>query len=82
VTDTQTIATLRRLAEHLASEVADARSRCELTTDTGSGRCKGGAAAVRWEAGFADVVCQHHADTATERGAVVVQMRRHDGSAI
>lgn len=45
---------------------------CELVGRSGSGRCIEPAVAVRWEDGFLDEVCEHHAHRAAARGAVVV----------
>lgn len=77
-----------RLAEHLAFEGLTL-SRCELIAFPGEtdatdhpayrGRCLGEAVAVKWEDNFADEVCVRHAQTAEDRGAVVVRPRRHDG---
>lgn len=78
---------LARLAQHLASEVVGGPGgRCEVTADdqdprhASRGRCSRHAVAIRWEAGFADVVCREHAATAAGRGAVVVYPLRHDGT--
>lgn len=67
----------RRFAEHLASEIIG--GTCELTGDGTNGACDQAAVAVRWEHGFADSVCQHHAETALARGAEVVFAKRHNG---
>lgn len=67
-----------RLAQHLVSMVLSSED-CEIATQGGAGRCLDDAVAVRWEHGFADQVCEHHAQTAIERGAVVVFAKRHDG---
>lgn len=45
---------------------------CEVTGLSGSGRCIEPAAAIRWEAGFLDLVCTEHAARAEGRGALVV----------
>lgn len=66
-----------RFAQHLAHETIT--PRCEVTGDGPSGECPEDAVAIRWEGGFADSVCQRHAETATERGAVVVYAKRHSG---
>lgn len=73
---------LLRLAQHLASRERDQWSTptCELTTKEDSGRCRGEAVGVRWEDGFADLVCEGHAEDAEARGAIVVRARRHDGT--
>lgn len=68
----------RRFAEHLVHNSLG--SRCELTSFVDSSRCSGEAVAIRWEAGFADDVCQDHAETAIKRGAAVVFARHHDGT--
>lgn len=70
---------LFRLVEHLVSEVLDGDD-CEVATQGGAGRCIEEAVAVRWESGFADKVCQMHAETAADRGAVVAYGKRHDGT--
>lgn len=57
------IEVLQRFAQHLASELVDGGGWCHLAKESG-GRCKEPDAAVRWENGFADVVCEHHAETA------------------
>jgi hypothetical protein len=67
-----------RLAQHLVSEMLSGED-CEIATQGGVGRCIENAVAVRWDHGFADMVCDHHAQTAAERGAVVVFAKRHDG---
>jgi hypothetical protein len=74
---------LRRLAEHLAYQACG--GQCTLTAfigegDDTEGRCPGQVVAVRWEHGFADEVCERHAATALGRGALVVRLRRHDGT--
>lgn len=68
----------RRFTEHLVHNSLG--SRCELTSFVDSSRCTGKAVAIRWEAGFADDVCEDHAETAIKRGAVVVFARHHDGT--
>lgn len=72
---------LRRFAEHLASEAIG--SRCELVAHPGKGsrdgRCAGQAVAIKWEDGFADDVCIRHATTASDRGAIVIYPKRHNG---
>lgn len=83
--------TLLRFAQHLAYEAIG--SRCELTADKPSevddllernnadrGRCLGEAVGVRWEDGFADSVCEFHAESALQRGVTVVYPKRADGS--
>jgi hypothetical protein len=70
---------LFRLVEHLTSEVLDGED-CEVATQGGAGRCIEEAVAIRWESGFADKVCETHAETAADRGAVVAYGRRHDGT--
>jgi hypothetical protein len=67
-----------RFVQHLVSEVL-ASGDCEIATAGGSGRCIEDAVAVRWEHGFADQVCEHHAQTSIARGALVVFAKRHDG---
>lgn len=69
---------IERLAAHLAHKAMPVR--CELAGPRGYGRCEGEAVAVKWESGFADFVCEEHAASAEERGAVVVRASRHDGS--
>lgn len=81
-----------RLAEHLASVAMG--ERCDLVAFSGEandfenrrdhrGRCPRPAVAIRWEAGFADDVCDRHAQAATERGsALIVRPKRHDGTDI
>lgn len=85
-------AALLRLAEHLTSEcITPGVGRCSLVAAPGvpdhdeawpedRGRCPGLMAAIRWEDGFADEVCERHAAEAEKRGAVVVRPRRHDGT--
>ena len=70
---------LFRPVEHLASMVLDGED-CEVATQGGAGRCIEEAVAVRWEKGFADRVCEHHAERAADRGAVIAYGRRHDGT--
>lgn len=70
---------LFRLVEHLVSEVLDGED-CEVATQGGAGRCIEEAVAVRWESGFADKVCEAHAESAADRGAVVAYGRKHDGT--
>jgi hypothetical protein len=70
---------LLRFTQHLVSEMADGGGRCSLTDGIG-GRCKGADDAMRWEDGFADVICEQHAESARQRGALVVYPHRHDGS--
>ncbi len=73
----------RRFLAHLAGEAIGAR--CELTGLSGIskggnlGRCTGDAVAIRWEDGFADSVCEEHAQLARERGTLVIEPRRHNG---
>ena len=76
-------AKVEALAAHLVSEHLGGRldSGCSLTADSGSGRCTRRAVAVKWEHGFADEVCETHAEKARARGALVVSPRRHDGTA-
>lgn len=71
---------LLRLAQHLTTELVDGGGWCHVATRKGE-RCKEPDAAVRWEDGFADIVCEMHAESARERGALVVYPRRHDGTA-
>lgn len=66
-----------RLVQHLATTALT--RRCELTADDGMRRCEEDAVAIRWEDGFADSVCEHHAATAIARGAIIVRPRRHAG---
>lgn len=68
-----------RLAAHLASETIG--ELCELTDPFGSadGRCAGRAIAVRWEDGFADDVCEKHAERVKADGALVIYPKRHNG---
>lgn len=73
---------IRRLAEHLAYEVIgtdNLTGDCEVVGFSGGGRCIEPAVAVRWESGFADKVCQQHAERAEGRGVLVVYAKRHDG---
>ncbi len=67
---------LERLAQHLAYEAKPAK--CELSTDNGH-KCMQRVAAVRWLSHFADHVCEEHAASAEERGALIVRCVRHDG---
>ena len=78
-----------RLAAHLLDD--NMRTRCDLTAEPGEadederprrnrGRCPGVSVGVRWEDGFADVVCEQHAQNAEARGALVVRPKRHDGT--
>lgn len=76
------VAEVTRLAQHLA---VITERHCEVTgsPETGQradGGCSGRAVAIRWEHGFADEVCEHHAATASARGALVIRPRRHDGT--
>lgn len=75
------IESTQRLLAHLVSEAIG--TQCELTAEPGSrpqpGRCEGEAVAIRWEDGFADNVCDRHAQLARERGAVVIEPVRHNG---
>ena len=86
---------LLRLAEHLASEAYSTGNgtRCDLTAYPDQpehleawredhGRCKDEVVGVRWEDGFADKVCERHAENAESRGVDVVRPRRHDGSLV
>lgn len=70
-----------RLAAHLASEAVG--QCCELTAERTSpgnlGRCAGDAVAVRWADGFADDVCEPHAEQARCAGALVIYPLRHNG---
>lgn len=64
----------RALAQHLA---VITERYCEVTgsPETGQrrdGGCSEHPVAIRWEHGFADEVCEHHAATAVARGALVV----------
>lgn len=73
---------VNRFAAHLVSETVC--GRCELTALPGdvdrAGRCTGDAVAVRWEDGFADDVCERHAESArNDDGALVIYPRRHSG---
>lgn len=68
-----------RLTQHLASELVDGGGWCHLSVGEGT-RCKEPDVAVRWEDGFADVVCEMHAETARQRGALVVYPKRHNGT--
>lgn len=79
-----------RLAQHLASEILGG-GRCKLIAIAGQeneyepwsedyGRCPHPVVALRWEDGFADEVCEQHADEAEGRGAIVVRPLRHDGT--
>jgi hypothetical protein len=68
---------LERLAAHLADYQLP--GRCDLVDGVG-GRCRGARVAVQWEHGFADFVCEEHAASAIERGALVVRGQRHDGT--
>lgn len=63
---------LRAMVAHLARHAAG--ERCDLTTDAGPGHCPGSVTAIRFEDGFTDAVCGHHADTARHRGALVVDL--------
>lgn len=69
-------------AQHLTEEVLSQRlvNICDLTAVKGSGPCLRRSVAIRWEDGFADLVCEHHAQTARDRGALVIFPKRHDGS--
>lgn len=74
-------AQVTRLAQHLASEHIE--SRCEVTMPNSphpAPRCRGRATAIRFESGFADSVCGHHAQRARDRGSLVVTPKRHDGT--
>lgn len=75
-------ARMLRFTQHLVDQYdpIDHGVDCEVATQSGAGRCIETAVAVRWENGFADAVCDHHAETAKGRGALVVYPRRHDGS--
>jgi hypothetical protein len=71
--------TILRLAEHLASEAM--LHGCEITASPNDADdyCAHDAVAIRWENGFADSVCEYHANRAAERGALVVYPKRHNG---
>ncbi|SIC07363.1 Uncharacterised protein [Mycobacteroides abscessus subsp. abscessus] len=73
--------TIRRLAEHLASE--SIRGYCELTALPGDfsrdGACHEKAVAIRWVDGFADSVCEQHAERVKADGALVIYPKRHNG---
>lgn len=73
--------TIRRLAEHLASE--SIRSYCELTALPGDisrdGACNEKAVAIRWADGFADSVCEQHAERVKADGALIIYPKRHNG---
>lgn len=71
-------------AAHLAHLVLT-DARCDVLAGgdnpAGRGRCRDHAVAVRWENGFADLVCELHANNAaTRNGALVIRPRRHDGT--
>lgn len=70
-----------RFAAHLATEAVG--RRCELTALAGDvdrdGRCTGAAVAVRWADGFADDVCELHAERVRDDGAMVICPLRHNG---
>ncbi len=83
------LAAVEALAGHLVRETLG--RRCDLHADGDDpglesdwqdqrGRCSGLAAAVRFEDGFADEVCEKHAENARQRGAVVIEPRRADGT--
>lgn len=62
-------------ARHLIATMLDDGGRtvrCQLTNDKGTDRCAGKAAAVKWEDGFRDYVCDEHATNAEARGATLV----------
>jgi len=71
-----------RFAAHLASHTVG--RQCELTALPGDvepyGQCSGDAVAIRWEDGFADDVCEPHAQRVRNGdGALVVYPVRHNG---
>ncbi|MUL61067.1 hypothetical protein B5P44_00515 [Mycobacterium sp. CBMA 213] len=70
-----------RFLAHLVSVAIG--ERCELTAEPSAhrqlGRCASEAVAIRWEDGFADDVCDRHAQLARERGALVIAPQRHNG---
>lgn len=71
-------ARLRAMAEYLAKETIG--RQCELTADRGYKRCPDPAVAVRWEDGFADDVCEEHAQSALDRGRATVIYSRARGA--
>ena len=82
---------IARLAEHLAD--SGRLLRCEMVAFLGEerrddpwpesrGRCPRDSVAVKWEDGFADWVCEKHAETAAGRGALMIRPKRHDGSLV
>jgi len=73
------VATSRRLAAHLATEVIGEDSGCTVAAD--DGRCPHEARAVRWEDGYTDALCELHSATAQARGAIVIIAERHHGEA-
>ena len=70
---------LLRLAQHLASSEVDGGGLCHIVCSTGE-RCEEPDAAIRWENGFADIVCEHHAQAARYRDALVVYPALNDGT--
>lgn len=85
-------ATLVRAAQALVDEIIIVGAgRCDLTADPGDpglryddmdrrrGRCSRPLAAIKWEDGFLDKVCEEHAVSAERRGAHAFRPVRHDG---
>lgn len=66
----------RRLAEQLASLALDEYCGLIALPDHPPGPCRNKAAAIRWEDGFADSVCDQHAARTLERGGLIVYPHR------
>lgn len=62
------------LARALLGRIVVGWSMCELADQRGFDRCKAPVAAARFEDGFLDLVCEDHAVSAEERGALVVRL--------
>jgi len=65
---------LTGLTRALMTRIVASWSTCELVDRAGYDRCKDPVAAARFEDGFLDLVCTDHADSAEERGALVVRL--------
>lgn len=73
---------LQGLAEYLAKKLAG--SYCELTALPGeanpNGPCQNRAVAIRWQDDFADYLCNEHAESVADKGAIVIKVRRRAAS--
>jgi hypothetical protein len=70
------IKALGTLLQELVHQVVG--GECEIAGDN-DWACRSGSVAIRWEDGFIDSVCDRHAESAKERGALVIYPKQASG---